>query len=169
VLEDIRSDIAQSSCTQALTTIDDSVTQLRSLYGLYYGPLDFKSKKTAGYVGQLAEYLVARKQPDATLVADIEKWVDAVLEPKTGAAYHIDFIYGRISGRITPEESVLRQCRKYFVEKVANSGPVPIDDRMLYADITKIVAVSRFDFFLLLSARLASYAFVPHSHHSIVL
>ena len=169
LLEDIRSDIAQSSCTQALTTIDDSVTQLRSLYGFYYGPLDSKSTKTAGYVGQLAEYLVARKQPDATLVADIEKWVDAVLEPKTGAAYHIDFIYGRISGRITPEESVLRQCRKYFVDKVANSGPVPIDDRMLYADITKIVAVSRFDLFLLLSARLASYAFVPHSHHSIVL
>ena len=51
----------------------------------------------------------------------------------------------------------------------ANSGPVPIDDRMLYADITKIVAVSRFVFFLLLSARLASYAFVPHSHHSVVL
>jgi hypothetical protein len=169
VLEDIRSDIAQSSCTQALTTIDDSVTQLRSLYGLYYGPLDFKSKKMAGFVGQLAEYLVARKQPDVTLMADVEKWVDAVLEPKTGAAYHIDFIYGRISGRITPEESVLRQCRKYFVDKVANSGPVPIDDRMLYADITKIVAVSRFVFFLLLSARLASYAFVPHSHHSVVL
>ena len=152
-LDDIRRDISQSTCTLALTTTDASVTALRSLYGLYYGPLDSKSRgRPAGYVGDLAEYLAAGKQADPTLVADVDKWVEAVLDPEKGVAYHIDFIYGRISGRTISEESVLRQCRKYFVDKVADSGPMPIDDRMLYADITKIVAVSRTVFLYALAA-----------------
>ena len=143
-LADISGDIAKSTCTLALTTTDASVTALRSLYRLYYGPLDSESTDpTPGFVDQLAVYLAARKQADPTLVADIDKWVDAVLRPDTGALYHIDYIFGRISGRTFTEESVLQQCRKFFLDKVAESGPMPIDDRMLYADMAKIVTVSR--------------------------
>ncbi len=143
-LADISSDIAKSTCTLALTTTDASVTALRSLYRSYYGPLDAESTdQTPGFVDQLAVYLAARKQADRTLVADIDKWVDAVLRTDTGALYHIDYIFGRISGRTFTEESVLQQCRKFFLDNVAESGPMPIDDRMLYADMAKIVTVSR--------------------------
>ena len=143
-LADISGDIAKSTCTLALTTTDASVTALRSMYRSYYGPLDAESTDpTPGFVDQLAVYLAARKQADPTLVADIDKWVDAVLRPDTGALYHIDYIFGRISGRTFTEESVLQQCRKFFLDKVAESGPMPIDDRMLYADMAKIVTVSR--------------------------
>ena len=143
-LADISGDIAKSTCTLALTTTDASVTALRSLYRSYYGPLDAESTdQTPGFVDQLAVYLAARKQADPTLVADIDKWVDAVLRTDTGALYHIDYIFGRISGRTFTEESVLQQCRKFFLDKVAESGPMPIDDRMLYADMAKIVTVSR--------------------------
>ena len=146
-LDSIRKDIAKSSCTLALTTIDASVTELRRLYRLYYGPLDFKGEDQ-GYVGDLAEYLAVGKQPDPTLKADVEKWVDDVLKPSTGVTFHIDYIYGRISGRVGLEESVLRQCRNFFVNKVADSGPMPIDDRVLYADMTKVVTVRRLVTFL---------------------
>ena len=146
-LNSIRNDIAKSSCTLALTTTDASVTELRRLYRLYYGPLDFKGEDQ-GYVGDLAYYLAVGKQPDPTLKADVEKWVDDVLKPSTGVTFHIDYIYERISGLTVPEESVLRQCRNFFVNKVVDSGPMPIDDRVLYADMTKVVTVRRLVTFL---------------------
>ena len=147
-LNEISGQISTLSCVSKADQLIKPINDLTGLYREYYGPLEKPDPQIRGYFDELIDYALSQSQPPQSLIHEIDVWSAKVRDSTSGVMASLNNIYSTMVGDLIAENSFFTRCGPHYLNKVAVSKPMPIDDTILYNGISEVVAVSRLVFSL---------------------
>ena len=147
-LNEISGQISTLSCFSKADQLIEPINDLTMLYRDYYGPLEKTDPQIRGYFDELSGYALSQSQPPQSLIHEIDAWSANVRDSTSGVMASLSNIYSTMVGDLIAEDSFFTRCGPHYLNNVAVSKPMPIDDTVLYSGISEVVAVSRLVFSL---------------------